>query len=320
MPKRLFVQEAASLPKVKSADGIYSVVLISEGEGSSGRYSAELIQKSAHVFEGRGSYLNHPIDPAKPHLRPVEGITGRISNVRVGEDAGKAALLADYTPDKWHAEWVAEYADLIALSIYCGAEGEVMEDGRLDVHELDAEDPYRSVDLVSAGGRGGRFKRAEESLRAIESSLGKPESNKPTAEASAEEKETNMEKVLEAIEALAESLKPVVAFVNESAATKAGEAQTKVDAEALDTARAEGTKAAAESFKAIDDAKLPAEIAEDFRSQVLEGKDITNAIAIATTVAEAATKAAEDDAAANGFVISESAAGGSPKQITDWSY
>src|SRR5690606_35805773 len=283
--KRQYVQEAASLPK-KSADGTYRVVLITEGEGSSGRYSAELIDKSEKVFEGVASFLNHPIDPAKPHLRPVESIAGRFSNLAVEDGPNGRQIAADFRPRKGEvAEFVEEFQDIIGLSIYCAAVGEEMDDGRLDVQEFDATDPYRSVDIVVAAGRGGRFKRAEESLRVIESSLGKPEGNKPAAEAAAEEKKEKHrdEKDIQAIAAataaaITESLKDVISFVNESAANKAGEAQAKVDTEALDTARAEGAKAAAESFKLIDDAKLPEEIAEGFRSQVLEGKDITSGI------------------------------------------
>lgn len=314
---RKYVQEAASLPKVKTADGVYSVVLISEGEGSSGKYSAELIQNSAHVFEGRGSYLNHPIDPAKPHLRPVEGITGRISNVHVGEDDGKVALLADYTPDKWHAEWVAEYADLIALSIYCGADGEVMEDGRLDVHSLDDQDPYRSVDLVSAGGRGGRFKRAEESLRAIESSLGIPQDNKPGATAAPGEKERNMEikELAERFDAFAKTLEPVVAFVAEQKAAAdaaVAEAETKV------TAATEEKDAAIEAYSAAVTAVSEAELLPSQETEILAaakaGKDIAPLLESAKKVVDEAKQAVAGEL--DGYVLTESAAGGSHKKVS----
>lgn len=322
MRKKVFVQEAATLAAKKS-DGTYSVVIISEGEGSTGRYSAELLQKSAHVFENVPSFINHPVDPAAPHKRDLNTIAGRVTDVTVGEDGGKVALLGKFKPRAEYASLFEDFADIIGLSIFAGADGEVMEDGRLDVTAFDDADPYRSVDAVVAAGRGGRFKRAEESLRAIESSLGLPESNKPAAEASVEEKEGEHmdEKDIAAIAAataaaIAESLKPVIEFVNESAAKKADETQTKVDTEALDNARAEGAKAAAESFTAIDDAKLPQKIAEGLKAKVLEGKDVTDAIADAKSVLEAAQEAAGDPS--NGFVTIESAAGGSSKKH-DWS-
>lgn len=316
MTVRKFVQEASKLAK-KSSDGTYRVVLITEGEGSSGRYSGELISRSEHVWEGSPSFLNHPIDPNKPHLRPVESIAGRFSNLAVEDGPIGRQLAADFKPRSEYATFIEEFADILGLSIFCAAEGEVMEDGRLDVQEFDATDPYRSVDIVVAAGRGGRFKRAEESLRVIESSLGTPEGNQPAAEASAEEKEGEiMEEVLKAIEALTASLQPVITFVNESAAAKAGETQSEATAEALETARAEGVKAATESLTAIDAAALPAKIAEGLKAKVLEGKDVTEAIADAKAVLEAAKEAEGDKPF--GHVIES--AGKPADAITDWSF
>ena len=306
---RKYVQEASSL-KAKSADGTYECVIITEGVGSTGVYSAELLERSVEVFENAPSYLNHPTEPWAPHLRPVESIAGRITGVTLGEDNGRPALLGKYKPRTEYIELFEEFGDLLGLSIYCSASGEERPDGRIEVSAFDPFDPYKSVDVVVAAGRGGRFKRAEESLRRIESSLGIPEGAKPTAEASAEEKEGEHmdEKDIQAVAAAAaaavvESLKPVIAFVNESAAKQAGQDQTEVDAEALDNARAEGAAAAAESFKLIDDAKLPAKIAESLRAKVLEGKDITEAVADAKAVLEAAADA--PPSAGAGYVINE---------------
>lgn len=316
MPKHLFIQEAAKLAPKKS-DGTYPIVIITEGEGSSGRYGSHLFEEGAseHVFENVGSYADHPIDPKKPHLRSVLTLAGRLSNVTVGEDRGKRALLADLKPRKEYEEFLDEFGDIVGMSIFCGAEGEVLEDGRLDVASFDAEDPYRSVDIVVAAGRGGRIKRAEESLRAIESSLGIPEGNKPAAEASAEEKEGERmdEKDIQAIAvatatAIAESLKPVLDFVNESAAAKGEKDQTEATAEALDDARTEGAKAAAESFKAIDAAELPEKITEALKAQVLEGKDVTEAVAAAKEVADAVAESADASEQPGGHVIESAGA------------
>lgn len=318
---RKFVQEASKLAK-KSSDGTYRVVLITEGVGSTGVYSAELMNKSEQVFEGAPSFLNHPIDPSKPHLRPVESIAGRFSNVTAEDGPEGRQLSGDFKPRKEYAEFIDEFQDIVGLSIYCGAEGEyeLDEDGnpsRLIVESFDESDPYRSCDIVVAAGRGGRFKRAEESLRAIESSLGTPEGAKPAAEASVEEKEGEiMEEVLKAIEALTASLQPVITFVNESAAAKAGETQSEATAEALETARAEGVKAATESLTAIDAAALPAKIAEGLKAKVLEGKDVTEAIADAKAVLEAAKEAEGDKPL--GHVIES--AGKPADAITDWSF
>lgn len=316
---RVYVQEASRLAE-RNADGTFRVVLITEGVGSTGVYSADLMNSSEHVFENAPSYMDHPIDPEKPHERPVLSIGGRFSNVEAEDGEHGRQLAADFKPRDEYRKLFEDFADILGLSIFCGAYGEKDDTGRVVVESFDDTDPYRSVDVVVAAGRGGRFKRAQESLRAIESSLGKPEGAKPAAEASAEEKEgNNMDKeILEAIQAIAESLKPVVAFVNESAAKTAGEAQTKVDAEALDTARAEGATAAAESFKLIDAAELPEKITEGLKAKVLEGKDVTEAIADAKAVAEAVAESAAEAADADTYVI-ESADGRKGKS-KEWSY
>ncbi|MFT4260349.1 hypothetical protein [Microbacterium sp.] len=315
MTVRKFVQEASKLAE-KSSDGTYDCVIITEGVGSTGVYSAELLERSVDVFENAPSYLNHPTEPWAPQLRPVESIAGRITNVRLGEDAGRTALVGKYKPRAEYASLFEEFGDLLGLSIYCGASGEELPNGRIEVSAFDDTDPYKAVDVVVAAGRGGRFKRAEESLRRIESSLGIPRDAKPAAEASAEEKEgENMEEVLKAVEALAKTLEPVVSFVTESAAKREEEAQTEVDAEALATARAEGAKAAAESFAAVDAAELPAKIAESLKAKVLEGKDVTDAIADAKAVLEAAAEAAGDEP---GRIVIESAGSGS-STAHDWS-
>ena len=315
MPKRLFVQEAASLPKVKSADGTYRVCIIDEGEGSSGSYQRELFRASeALKFTGLPSFLNHPMDPAKPHLRPVESIAGRlVGDVALEEHDGKFGFWTDFKPRKEYADFVEEFADVIGVSIYMSAEGETLDDGRLLVESF-VKDAYSSVDIVVAAGRGGRFKRAEESLRAIDTSLGIPEGTKPTAEASAGEKEEERmdEKDITAIAAataaaITESLKPVLDFVTESAASKADKDQTEATAEALDTARAEGAKAAAESLTAIDAAGLPQKIAEGFKAQVLKGADVTEKVAEAKEIATAVAESADDAGDKPGTVVIESA-------------
>lgn len=295
MPKRRYVQEAASLAK-KSADGTYRVVLITEGEGSSGRYSAGLIDRSEHVFEGAPSFLNHPIDPNKPHLRPVESIAGRFTNVEAEDGPQGRQLSADYKPRKEYAEFVEEFQDIVGLSIYCGADGEVLEDGRLDVHEFDANDPYRSVDIVVAAGRGGRFKRAEESLRAIESSLGLPEGHKPGATAAPGEKESNMEKeVLEAVvkAALAEALAPVVAFVAEQkAAADAAVAEAEAKAAAAEQEKDAAIESYSAAVKAVSEAALFPSQKDEILTAAKAGEDIAPLLENAKKVVAEASQAA----------------------------
>lgn len=306
---RLYVQEAATLAP-KREDGSYPVVIITEGEGSSGRYSRELLERSEHVFAGAASFLNHPIDPAKPHLRPVESIAGRMGATRLGEDKGKRAILSDFKPRKEYAEFVEEFQDILALSIYCAADGEVMEDGRLDVREFDALDPYRSVDIVVAAGRGGRFAVAQESLRVIESSLGIPEGNQPgVTSAPGSQKEGSMEikELVSAVEALTKSLEPVVTFVTEQkaaaeAAVTAAEAQAKAAADEKDAA----IESYSAAVKAVSEAELLPSQEADILAAAKAGKDIAPLVESAKKVLEEARNGAEGKR----HVI-ESASGGS---------
>lgn len=297
---RRFVQEAASLAP-KRANGSYPVVLITEGEGSSGRYSAKLIEGSDHVFSRVASYLNHPIDPNKPHLRPVESIAGRFGEVRVEERDGLKALVTDFTPRSEYAGFIEEFADILGLSIYCGAKGTELEDGRIDVEEFDADDPYRSVDIVVAAGRGGRFERATESLRLIESSLGSPADKPGVTSAPGEKKEGHMDKEIKALlEAL---IAKFDTFVTESKAAADAARAAEADADAANKEKAEAIEAYAAAERAISEAKLLAPQVEELRTAALKGQDVAPLITKAKAVMEAAVKAAAESAEPSRYLV-----------------
>lgn len=305
--KRLYVQESASLAD-KKADGTYDVVLIDEGAGSTGIYSAELLKNSAHLFENAPSFINHPIDPERPDLRDLNSIAGRVSNVRAEERDGKVALVGTYKPRSEYATLFEEFSDIIGLSIFSAVDsGTPLEDGRIQVESFAENDPYRSVDAVVAAGRGGRFERATESLRAIESSLGLPQGNQPGATAAPGDKERNPmdEKVLEALNALKADLAPVIAFVNEQkAAAEAAVAEAKAQADAA----AQEKEAAIESYSAAVKAVSDAELLPSQEKRILEaakrGEDV------APLIEEAKAVVAEAKAAgvtAPGYVIEKAA-------------
>ena len=318
MTERTFVQEAVTLAAKKS-DGTYPVVIITEGEGSSGRYSADLLRRSENVFAGSASFLNHPIDPSKPHLRDVNSIAGRLGQTYLGEDKGKVAILSDFKPRKEYAEFVEEFSDVLALSIYCGAMGEVLEDGRLDVEAFDEEDPYRSVDIVVAAGRGGRFKRAEESLRAIENSLGLPakDPGSTSAPGNPRERDTMEKEVLEAVvkAAIAEALAPVISFVTEQ---KAAADDAVAAAEAKAEAAEQEKGAALESFSAAIRAVSEASLLPSQEASILDaakrGEDVAPLIESAKTIANEAKQAVA--AKAPGYVIESAASATDDYRIT----
>lgn len=114
----------------------------------------------------------------------------------------------------------------------------------------------------------------------------------PTVEASAEEKEgEHMSKELEAIEALNAKFD---AFVIESRTAKGAEAQAKVDAEALESAKTDAVTAYGKSVEAIEAAKLLKPTAEGLRARAATGEDITSAIEAAKADDEAYLAAAKE--------------------------
>jgi hypothetical protein len=181
-----------------------------------------------------------------------------------------------------------------------------------------SESPYNSVDFVEVPGADGAIVQlALESAKKIvnhtmlreasgfavglagareKSSAAAGRGSKPAAEASAEEREgEHMDEVLKAVEALATKFD---AFVNESKAAKEGEAQAKVDAEALESARNQGATAYEKSLEAIEAAELLEPIAEGLKARARKGEDITDAIesakADSTKFLEAAKKRLEE--------------------------
>ncbi|MDF2506237.1 MAG: hypothetical protein K0Q52_96 [Microbacterium sp.] len=312
MPKtRTYVQEASRLAE-KRADGTYRVVLITEGTGSTGVYSAELMDSSVHVFENAPSYMDHPIDPEHPERRPVLSIGGRFSNVEAEDGEHGRQLAADFKPREEFRPLFEEFGDVLGLSIFCGAYGEKDQSGRVVVEAFDDTDPYRSVDIVVAAGRGGRFKRAQESLRTIESSLGIPEGNQPgstSAPDSTNLQENTMDPkaLAEAlVPLLADALKPMTDFLAEEGARR----QAEADAAAQTPEVKDAVEAAITSVEAIKAAK----VLPSFETKLIEsaktGADVTADLEFAKTVTAEAKGPKAPEAFPSSYVH-ESATGAS---------
>jgi len=303
MAQRKLLHEAGTLTKPVAGASTYPIRIISEGKGSSGVYSRELLAEYKDAFEGALSFMNHPLDPAKPHLRDVTGIAGRlVGSVEAKEVDGEFGLYSEYKPDPRWAGFVEEYADSLGLSIYISGDGRE-EGGEYIVESFDGSDPYRSVDVVIAAGRGGRFERARESLRAIESSLGSPTGEKPEATSAQEtqQKENHMEKeILEALTAIKEALVPVVSFVTESKAAATATAQAEAQAEVDDKAVAEALDAYEKDVAAIDAADLLPSQVESLRSAAKRGEDIAPLIESAKKIVDEATQALSEGTVVSG--------------------
>jgi predicted transcriptional regulator len=169
-----FVETTKGKPTSKGK-GIFEVKLITEGWGSSGYYSKEMLEEyGPKVFtKNTLSYANHSSQEELEKGRDITKIVGKYVEDATGreDEDGKYAL---YAPLKVREEWidfVEEYKDSIGASIFVtgeASEGEAAGRSGLIVESLDADDPYKSVDLVAAAGRGGKVERMLEAYRATE--------------------------------------------------------------------------------------------------------------------------------------------------------
>src|SRR5690606_37375628 len=165
------IEAGTVLSENPSEDGTWRVRLINEGQGSSGYYAAELLETYHHAFDNVISFLNHPVsgpetrnfteiagrvEVSGPETRNFTEIAGRV----VGEtwldtaEDGTLGVYANWRPDPDYKAKLETYKDSLGLSIYISGAGED-RDGVFHVTEFDTEDPFRSVDVVIAAGRGG---------------------------------------------------------------------------------------------------------------------------------------------------------------------
>src|SRR5690606_6271369 len=255
-------------------------------------------------------------------------------------------------------EFIRQFADVIGTSISAGAEIEqtpkLDSEGNPEIDENGdpimvprrsergaviverfltmSESPYNSVDFVEVPGADGAIVQLalESAKRIVDHTMLREASGfaiglagarqKPAVEASAEEREgDHMDKeIREAFTALESKFD---AFVNESKAAKEGEAQAQVDAEALESARADGVAAYRKSVEAIEAAKLLAPTGDALKARAAQGEDITDAIEPAKKADEAYLAAAKEALAESDRedepIIGRSRGGEAPKTAAE---
>lgn len=289
MSKRIY--ESATISFDKKAKAL-RVVLITEGSGSSADFNRDFFtQENADLLAGSLSFSGHPVDLERPEYRDPMGAIGSIGDViDVEEVDGLMQMASDYIPSKSKpqvAEYLNEYADRLALSVYSDSEGRIdPSTGKWIAESLASTDPYRSVDLVVAGGRGGKFeKQLAESFRLL-----------TEASATAEEKEvTHMEKDIE------DRFDGLTKIVEGLVSTLEGEAKANLQVEADATAVTKAVESAFSDYdKAvglISEANLTKSQSASLRALAKTGVDIAPAIEEAKAIlTEAlASKEGEDD-------------------------
>jgi hypothetical protein len=275
MSTRKLSEHGALLESV-DGKGKFRVRIITEGRGSSGTYSRELLEEYKDVFAGRPMFMNHPKDPSRPEMRDVRDIAGRVAPMVefMVDDDGVAGLYAEVSVDKRYADFVAEYQDIIGVSIFASGEGR-QENGEYIVESFDMSDSYTSVDYVVAAGRGGRVERMLESYRQIENSVGQlTVDDVVTAIVEDEKMENQMDEqkivaLFEALTAKVDALDVKVSGIVTLSEQAAADVAANVDA--FDVAE--------ELTTAVAEAKLP----ESGRKRVIES--VKAGVAVADAVA-----------------------------------
>lgn len=263
-------------------DGSFPVCLITEGAGSSADFPRGFFtQANADALANSLSFPSHPVELDKPQHRDPLSAIGKIGeSVTIQETDGKMGFWSRFLPAKSKpqvAEYLAEFGHLLGLSVYADSDGHNdPATGRWVAESLNGSDPYKSVDLVVAAGRGGKFVKVGESLGLItQTSTPVEEKRALTMEKDVEDRFNDLEakimgKLAEALAAAPAPLQdkePDKAAVDAAVNTRLTEYQAKV--------------------KVIAEAKTLSEsqVAE-LNALALDGKDITDALAKAVKVSE----------------------------------
>lgn len=303
MSSKRHLLEAASLASESaSEDGTWKVRLISEGKGSSGTYTRELLENHHSALNELLSFKNHPVGWDGPQSRDFTMIAGEIQgDVWIEQDErGLAAVYGNYLPDPEYAAKLERYKKKLGLSIYIEGSGYEDENGDFIVDWFNPEDPYASIDVVIAPGARGKFM---ESMQQVYSARQSSDEH-PGGTRAVENKEIKMDQELkDALKGISDTLATLVA---KDKAAEAAEAQAKADEAAV----ASAVEAYAAAEKAIADAELLDVQVESLRAAAKAGQDIAPLIESAKAVKEAAIKAVKESASqddAHGVVLGESA-------------
>lgn len=273
-----------------ASDGsvVWEATLITEGSGSSGEYTGELLAASTRAFvaaedspEGIATknffkHLSWHDDERDP--RDQWGFL--VESARYEPGVGLKAQI------KVLKHWVPVVKNLAAegqAQLSISAAAAVNE----ETGEIVAILPHitNSVDMVAHPGRpGSELARKIESARAY-----RPGTASVSGERENDMDEKQVAALIEA--ALTTHLAPLTSFVNESKGAKAQEAQAKVDTEALGTARKEAVEAYRAADKLISEAELLEPQIAELRERAANGEDITKAVESAKAIKDAAVKA-----------------------------
>lgn len=169
MPK--IIREAGKLGQV-SDTGRAEITLITPGWGSSGYYSAELLQRAAEekVFPaGTQQHIDH-LSEEDQRNRPAGSLMTLAAVLQENARWNGQALVAESLIGSRYRDIISEFAEHIGTSIAVGADVKLGEaEGRRgQIVEALYPDVLNRVDFVTAAGRGGKINKILESVAARE--------------------------------------------------------------------------------------------------------------------------------------------------------
>lgn len=252
------IKESTTTSVLKPVKGTrkWLVRLISEGAGSTGVYTKEALMGSfAEAFPiGTHMYIDHATE-YEAFDRPEGTLTklaAVIAETPYWSDSPEPGMYATIeVVDQW-APFIEQVADIIGVSIHCGAtlaqtDDVVTADEIPPVIESFIPSPVNSVDFVTVPGAGGRLVEALESFKKINAIM--DGSNKHNSERKRMDKEFK-----EALEALDTKLSALV----EALADKTKKAkEEEEDAKKAKEEEEDKAKKAKEAILALTDSDLP---------------------------------------------------------------
>lgn len=283
---RHLYEQATLIGESANSDGTWKVRLISEGKGSSGTYTRDLLENHHAALDDLLSFKNHPGIWDGPETRDFTMLVGEIVGKTwvENDETGRAAVFGNYLPDPEYKEKLERYKNKLGVSIYIEGSGYLDEQGEFIVDWFNPNDPYASLDVVIAAGARGRFEESMKTMYARRSA----EHQTTTASVEEKEKTLTMEKdVEERFDALEQAINGLVT-------SKQEEAKTEADAAAVEAAVTEKTEAIKAAVEAVEAAKsdlLPLQFTA-LVERAWKGEDVTSAIESDKAIAKEAKEAA----------------------------
>ena len=263
----LKIKETAQFAEAKGSHR--RIRLLNEGQGSSGFYAAEMLERcgAAAFPAGTFLYFNHE-DPDTRDIRDAFGVT---TEDAVFEEENKG-LWAPSQIFETHKQFIDDIAPHAALSIE--AAGQKDEDD--NITEI-SPDPFNAVALVPRGGRDGKITEILESAKYANLGINENQRKEPGM---------TPEEIQKLAEALAAAIAPEFAKLTEALTPK-------VEEEEVDP-----MKVATEVAEALVAAQLPKSARAKVLTAVEGGATVADAItaekAYITELAEQAEKSKDD--------------------------